>query len=403
MRNSIIFLLIITVMSSCASHHKKVQIARKINEIEHGLIQHNAADTDKGQIQKTYSLFERMAYYNVPGVSIAVINNYQIEWAKGYGVLNAETRSPVTSESLFQAASTTKSIVAVIALGLIEQGLLDLDGDVNSRLISWKIPENSFNRDHKISLRQLLTHRSGLPATNFPYDDDKVPTLVQVLKGEAPARNKPAIPEYIPGTKWEYSNIGYVLIQLLIEDVLGKPLPEVAKERIFLPLGMQSSYFRYPLSPDLSRREAMPHDADGNAKQASLHPTAMAQGGLITTPSDLAKFTIELMRAYQGKSARIISQKMMQLMFHPEFALDPAIFGGTEIKEGLGVFLRIEGQHFSFNHPGDNYPGASCWITGFPESGKGAVIMTNGAKGLYYLTFEILAAICKAYDWPLMW
>jgi CubicO group peptidase (beta-lactamase class C family) len=124
----------------------------------------------------------------------------------------------------------------------------------------------------------------------------------------------------------------------------------------------------------------------------------VAQGGLVTTPSDLARFAIELMRAYQGKSRRVLSQNMTRLMFQKELDLDPEILG-FPMGEGLGVLLRGTGQDLSFLHPGDNFPGASCWLVGFPAQGKGAVIMTNGAKG-NLLAMELLASIGKEYKWP---
>jgi len=403
MYKSVIVLVTFITFISCASQDHGRQISLKIHGIEHGLIRYGANSLDQSLIEKPNSLLERMNYYKVPGVSIAIINDNQIEWAKGYGIINADNDFLVTADSLFQAASATKVIIAAIALHLVEKGLLNLDEDVNARLRTWQIPTISFNKNQKVTLRHLLTHQSGLPATNFPYEPGKIPTLIQVLKGEAPAQNQAAVVGDIPGSRWQYSNIGYVVIQLLLEDVLGNSLPLIAQEIIFKPLHMQSSYFLYPLNRELSKNEAVPHDTEGKPQEASLHPTAMAQGGLITTPSDLARFTIELMRAYQGKSDLILSQEMAHQMFHPELDLDPEIFGGAQIKEGLGVFLRVKEPNLSFNHPGDNFPGASCWITGFPGSGKGAIIMTNGANGLYYLTLEILAAIRKEYDWPLDW
>jgi formylglycine-generating enzyme required for sulfatase activity len=219
------------------------------------------------------------------------------------------------------------------------------------------------------------------------------------MNGEFPALNKPVFVEDIPGAKWNYSNIGYVIIQLLLEDVTGKPLQQLMQETIFEPLGMKSSTLNYPLTSELKKNEALPHFSTGKAGEPSMHPTALAQGGLMTTPTDLAKFTIELINASQGKSNKLLSQKMVKRMFTSELDLDPAFFGGVLFKQGLGFWLRGKGQKLFFGHTGDNYPGATSLFGGSTEQGKGIVIMTNGALGLQ-LGIEIMTTIEKEYSWP---
>jgi CubicO group peptidase (beta-lactamase class C family) len=346
------------------------------------------------------TLAERMAEYKIPGVSIAVIDEGRVAWAKGYGTCRAGQDAPVTTDTLFEAASTTKVLTAATALHLVGSGRLDLDRDVNAYLKSWKVPESDLTREHKVTLRLLLTHRSGLngPKGGFSWEDGKVPTLVQVLKGEPPAQNKPAAVETVPGTEWRYSNFGYVVVQLLLEDVTGKPFADLVAEIIFKPCHMDSSTLAYPLDAKSAKREALPHDAEGKTRDAVMHPTAVAQGGLLTPPSDLARFAIELMRAYGGKSGAVLTQGAVRAMFQKELDLDPELLG-FPLGEGLGVLLRGTGRDLSFLHPGDNYPGASCWLVGYPELRQGAVVMTNGAKG-NLLAMELLAAIGKEYHWP---
>ena len=113
---------------------------------------------------------------------------------------------------------------------------------------------------------------------------------------------------------------------------------------------MTSSTLVVPLSAEKKAKEALPHDAEGVAHDPQLHPNAVANGGLVTTPTDLALFTVELIRAYQGKSDRLLSQKMVRQMFQKELDLDPRIFGGIPVAEGLGVFLRGAGQSLQFAH-----------------------------------------------------
>jgi CubicO group peptidase (beta-lactamase class C family) len=397
MRKSIVVITALLTFVSCSSQKEKLQIAQKIQNVENGLVEFTPGPQEQAQVPRKMALSERMAYYKVPGVSMAVINNNKIEWVKAYGTLNAESGTPVTTESIFQAASTSKLITAVILLYFVEKGKIDLDENLNHFLKSWKIPDDDFTREKKVTLRLLLTHQSGLPMTNFGYDEKVgIPTLIQVLKNESPAQNKPAEVEFVPGSQWQYSNIGYDVLQLLVEDIIGKPFNQIAQKILFEPLGMKSSTFVYPLNPEYQEKEALPHDDKGIAREPMMHQTALAHGGLMTTPSDLARLTIELMRAYRGKSSSVLSQDMVKKMFHKELELDPRMLG-FPLAEGLGVFLLGKGQNFSFAHPGSNLPGTNCWLQGYLGLGKGVVIMTNGAKG-ELLCFEILSAITNEYS-----
>lgn len=372
------------------------QVAERIRNIENGLLEFKP-DAPPGE--KKWTLAERMAIHEIPGVSIAVIDDNKVDWAKAYGLLKAGSDAAVTPESVFQAASTTKVVTAALVLHFVEKRKLGLDRDVNTYLKSWQVPENDFTKQKKVTLRLLLTHQSGLPATNFPHDEKAgAPTLVQVLKGEFPAQNKPAVVEYLPGAKWQYSNIGYAVLQQVLEDVSGKSYIQLAQEIVFEPLGMKSSTMAYPLDARMNAREAMPHDENGQPREPSLPPSTLAQGGLLTIPSDLARLTIELMNAYQGRESRLLSQSSVRQMFHKEADLDPKIFG-FPVGQGLGVMLMGKGKGFSFAHPGSNFPGTTCWLVGYPELGKGTVIMANGVKG-DLLSLEILPAISNEYGWP---
>lgn len=232
-------------------------IQQRIIKIENGLVEFKFGPPDNAQTQKMLNLTERMAFYKVPGVSMAVINGNKIEWAKAYGNLNADSGMPVTTDSYFEAASTTKMLVAAAVLHFVGKGMLNLDKDVNNYLQSWKIPENDFTKTKKVTLRLLLSHQSGLPSTNFSYEDGKIPSVVRVLKGELPAQNKPALVEFEPGSKWQYSNIGYVVIQLLLEDLTGKPLPQILRETVFEPLKMKSSTLEYPLTKEWQKKRGI--------------------------------------------------------------------------------------------------------------------------------------------------
>ena len=401
MRKFLLTLSILMVMFSCSQQENQALVEQRIANIEKSLIEFESmaamfrkADTLQTQTQ---TLAERMKYYNTPGVSVAVINNYQIEWSKVYGTLDVNTGIPVTSETIFEAASTSKFITAVLALHYAEKGFIELDSNVNDYLKTWQIPDNEFTENEKVTLRRLLTHKAGLPTTNYGHDESVgYPTLLNVLNGESPALNKPAIPDVEPGSLWQYSNVAFNVIQLLLEDISGKTFQELAKEVIFDPLEMNKSTFIYPLDSENKKHEAMPHDAEGNSLNPSMHLTALAHGGLTTTPIDLAKFTSEIMLSYKGKSEKIISQETTKHILDKEFDLDPRMFG-IPLSEGLGVFLIGLGNEIIFAHPGSNLPGLNCWLIGWPEKGSAIIIMTNGAMG-EVLSLEIMNAFINEYE-----
>ena len=394
-----LFFLLIAI--SCSQQNQVSEINQKLERVENGLIEFKSPagmfQPDSAQLANPKKINERMKYYNVPGVSIAVIHNYELEWTKAYGTKDVNTSAPVTTETIFEAASTSKFITAVMVLKFVQKGVIDLDADVNVYLKSWHVAENVFTQKEKVTLRRLLTHQAGLPTSNFNHDENVgYPKLLDVLNGESPALNKPAIPELIPGSQWQYSNVAYDVIQLLLEDVTGKSFQQIAEEIIFKPLGMNNSTFEYPLNSERKEREAMPHDGEGTSCKPSMHLTALAHGGLTTTPTDLAKFTNEMMLSYRGKSEKIISQEMTRRLFNKELDLDPQMFG-IPLSEGLGVLLMGESKDLLFMHPGSNLPGLNCWLIGWPNRGNALVIMTNGAKG-EILAMEIISAIILEYN-----
>jgi len=348
---------------------------------------------------ETFTLAERMAHHNTPGVGIAVIEDGKLAWAKGYGVLGADGDTPVTAESIFQAGSTSKFVTAVLLLHYVEGGVFDLDTDVNEYLRSWRMPENEFTADRKVTLRLLLQHQAGLPTTDF--DDvppEEAPSVPEILVGRPVAGNEPATPMRPLGDEWVYSNLGCIVVQLILEDTFGRPFEELAHEVIFEPLGMTSTTFSYPLPPEWAEREIMPHDGDGTQCLPLMNYTAFAHGGLMTTPTDLAKLHIALMEWYGGKLGGVLSPEMTRAFLTPYFPIEPSPLG-MPVSEGLGVFLRGEGDALAFFHPGGATPGATSLPFALPEVGKGAVVMTNGLNG-WMVALEVLAAVMEEYDWP---
>src|SRR5215469_7766665 len=160
---------------------------------------------------------DRMAHYHVPGLSLACIHNGRVEWAQVFGVARVGGE-PVTPETLFQASSISMPVTAVAVLRVVEQGKLNLDVDVNQYLRSWKLPANRFTEQKKVTLRELLSHTAGATVHGFEgyAAEEKVPTLIQVLNGEVPAKSAPVTVGFVPGTAYRYANGDYAIVQQIL-------------------------------------------------------------------------------------------------------------------------------------------------------------------------------------------
>jgi len=358
----------------------------RIQRVENGLYERSWEGLPIGE---KLTLAERMEYYKVPGVSIAVINDFQIEWAKGYGVLETGGNQPVTPDTLFQAASISKPVTAAAALHFVEQGLLDLDENVNDKLVSWKVPENELTEQEKVTLRRLLSHTAGTSVHGFrgyAYNEE-IPPLQQILEGEPPANNPPIRVDMVPGTKWRYSGGGITIVQQLLKDIIGKPFPDIMQEAVLEPTGMMASTFKQPLPDDRRATAATAHNINGGPLGGKWHIyPEMAAAGLWTTASDLARFGIEMMLSYRGESNKILSEEMVEAMLSPQ----------VEGFMGLGFTTQGEGLDHWFGHVGGN-EGFRCIILAYPERGYGIVVMTNGDAGdsLYN---EILMSVELEYS-----
>ncbi len=331
----------------------------------------------------------RLAELKVPGASVAVINGGAVEWARGYGVTEAGTSNAVTPGTLFQAASISKPVAALAALRLVEQGRLALDEDVNLKLKSWQVPASELSAVEKVTLRRLLSHTAGLTVHGFGgYEAGApLPTLVQVLDGVEPANSGPVRVDVVPGKIWRYSGGGFTVAQLLRTEVGGKAFPELMAELVLKPAGMTDSTYEQPLPESRRAAAAGGHTGDGKLLPGRFHTyPEMAAAGLWTTPTDLAKFLIEIAKARRGGSVLLSQALALEMTTAPK----PGY--------GLGLSLSGSGASLNFGHGGSN-EGFKCQMTAFAEGGRGAVIMTNGDRGSA-LAADILRAVAREYGWP---
>lgn len=350
-----------------------------------------------------FTLRKLMELYRVPGLSIAVIDNFEIAWAKGYGVTEAGTSNPVTPQTLFQSGSVSKPVAATGALCLVEQGKLQLDEDVNQKLRTWKVPDNDFTKEQKVTLRRILSHTAGFTVHFFPgyAVDMQRPTLVQILNGEAPANTDPIRVDFVPGTRWRYSGGGLLVAQQLMMDVTGNPFPALMRENVFDKIGMYSSSFEQPLASEKAGLAASGTYWNGNIVPGKWHTyPEMAAGGLWTTPTDLAKLVIEISSSGQGKSNRMLSQTMARAMLTPqsrnvtEFALGNENYPD---RMGLGFFLGDKTRPNLFGHIGDD-EGFQAMLVMDSDSGQGAAIMANSQIGIL-LGDYLMENIAEEYRW----
>jgi CubicO group peptidase (beta-lactamase class C family) len=334
-------------------------------------------------------LADRMEHYKIPGVSIAVINDDRLEWTQGFGVKEAGQAEPVVPGTLFQAGSISKPVAAMAALRLVQEGKLDLDADVNEKLKTWKIPDNEFTKEKKVTLRELLSHTAGMTVHGFPgyASDGPIPTLVEVLNGTKPA-NTPAIRvDMTPATKWRYSGGGYTVMQQLLMDVTGKTFPEVLRENVIDRIGLESSTFEQPVPQRWKARAATPHVGGKPANgRYHIYPE-MAAAGLWTTAADLAMFAIDIQKSLASTSNRVLSTSNARLMVTPVMNA-----------YALGLSVEGEGDSARFSHGGVDF-GFEALMVAYEKTGQGAVVMTNGTNG-QALCQEIVRGIAKVYNWP---
>jgi len=361
-------------------------IAGQIERIENGLLPYHVVPGETA-----FNIKERMRQYNVPGVSVAVISDGKILWARGWGKTDAENGTPVNTETMFQAASISKPVAAAGALLLVEQGLLSYDSDVNKTLQSWQYPENEFTRTEKVTLRRLLSHSAGTNVHGFPgYSySESIPTITELLDGAAHSNTDPVRVAAEPGSQWQYSGGGTSIVQLMMSDVTGLPFDEMMQKHVLEPAGMEYSTFSQPLPESFRSNAASGHLADGTPIDGKYHTyPEQAAAGLWATPTDLARFAIEIQSAYTGKEGRVLSPRLAKEML----TLEAGNWG-----LGFSIEQEIDGD-FWFTHGGSN-AGFRAYFAMLCKRGTGVIIMSNGERG-GELNMEVLRAISAEYGLP---
>ncbi|WP_276683030.1 serine hydrolase [Empedobacter brevis] len=369
MKNAIFFLIF-------SSFTLAQNINEKIKSFEHNL---NAWDKTK---HKKSTLKERMNFYEVNAVSIAVVKDYKIEWIKAYGFADVSEKRPTTTETLFQAASISKSFNSLGILKLVEAQKLNLDQDINTFLKTWKFSYDSISKGRKINIAQLLNHTAGLSVGGFGgYEKGQaLPSITQILDGAKPANSNAVRSIFEPGLKFQYSGGGTTISQLILEDTTGEEYADYMLKNVLQPLGMKQSSFNQP--PSANKKNLLATGYNGKVEVVGkyhIYPE-QAAAGLWTNPTDLAKYIIDTQLSLQGKSNKVLSKEMSI----------------ERLENNLGVFVQNYNGTKYFGHSGGN-EGFVCHYIGSLEDGNGIAIMTNGRN--MQLVNEIVSSIANLNQW----
>lgn len=356
----------------------------KINEIEHNITGRLLLNDDQPS-----NILERMKKYKVKGMSIAVIHDYKIAWAKAYGWADEAEKKPMTTEILFEPGSISKSLNAVGILKLAQEKKVDLNTDINEYLISWKFPYDSLSKGKKITLAHILSHNAGLTVHGFPGHDihGPIPTVLEVLDGKKPSFTPAVRSAYEPGLQFEYSGGGTTISQVLLTDITKQAYDEWMYEHVLKPIGMETSFYSQPPPKEKQHLCASAYMSDGTPISNKFHVyPEQAAAGLWMTPSDLCQYIIDMQLAYQGKPSKVLSPEMVKLH------LTPYNDGPTS----LGSFIvDINGEKY-FEHGARN-DGFCGDFYGSLEGGNGVVIFLNSDDGT--LISEVINSVAKAYQW----
>jgi len=338
-----------------------------------------------------FTLDQVMRRFRVPGVSVAVIHDFKIHWAKGYGVADASTGRTVRTDTPFQAASISKPVTALAAMRLVQEGRFGLDDDANRHLKSWRIPDGPLTRQQPVTPRSLMSHTSGADdGFGFPGYDPEAPrpSLVQILDGASPSNVGKVTFARPPYAAYKYSGGAVTLMQLLLADATGEDFAALMQSRVLGPLGMADSSFEQPPPESRAARLAHAHNGQGahGAVPWHIYPE-QAAAGLWTTPSDLATLAIEVQAAARGPKGRVLSQASAREMTAPV---------GTG-PYAVGFAVEQRGQGWYFAHGGSNW-GFRCSLVAHVRKGYGVVVMTNGDAGGGVIA-ELEARVASAYGW----
>jgi CubicO group peptidase (beta-lactamase class C family) len=317
-----------------------------------------------------------MKGYGIPGCSISLVKGGEVVWTEAYGYADVGGRI-LTADTPMSVQSITKSVTAWGVMRLAEKGLIDLDTPVTKYLKSWQFPQSDYPTE-EITCRRLLSHTAGMPLgdfTNIYAPGEAMPSNREVMTVEAlPAREA--------GKGFSYSNVGYNLLEILIEDVTGQSFSEYMRGEVLLPLGMESAAF------DISGAAPYPptgYKLRGEPVPVYLYPSK-ASGGLFATAEDIARFLSAGMRENP-----VLSAEGIERLYRPE-SRKIGIYGLVFEAYGLGHYIEtLPNGLRSVSHGGQG-SGIMTHFQAVPETGDAIVILTNSQRSWPFIA-------CLLRDW----
>ena len=311
--------------------------------------------------------------YDVPGASVALVREGRVVWSGAYGYADREQGRRMMVDALFRVESIAKPVTAWGIYRLVEQGRIELDSSVQRYLGEWQPPVSIYSWQG-VTVRRLLSHNAGLPlgtigpGMEYPPEGE-IPSLRETLFREARLIRE-------PGTGFSYSNTGFNLLQLLVEQVSGEDFSRYMSGQVLKPLRMHGAVFGW----DEARRDRMPtgYDRHGTPVADYVYPVQGA-GGLLATVEDIARFVSAEMTASSGVNGPVLSQDAVGKLHTPQVEI-PGLFGIVADGYGLGHFIEelADGRRAVW-HGGQGHG----WMSHFhavPQSGDGIVILTNSQR-----------------------
>ena len=346
-------------------------------------------------------LFDRyiellMKFAHKPSVSACIIKGETVVWSKGYGLYNIEKNKPAQPDTLYLSASISKTVTATALMQLYEQGLFDLDEDVNNYLpFSLRNPNYP---DSPITFRMLLSHRSSLAGDNtfwvclsyVPGDPDipdyPYPWLKEYLTPNGSAYSPIVWSNNPPGETYAYANIGYAIIGYFVEIISGEKFDQYCKEHIFEPLEMYNTSFRLKdvnisnlaVPYEYKKRNYIPHP---HYNMYVMYPA----GSMRTSVEELSHFLIAHMNGGVWNGIRILNNTTVELMHKDHYTSNNEKYGlGWSL--GKNIFRKKE-----IGHSG-GWPGVHTLMKYRPEDKTAVIVFTNSMSPTYDVTLlETLA------------
>ncbi len=314
---------------------------------------------------------ELMKAAKVPGLTIALIREGHQVWTGAYGYADLETRRPMTVDTPCRVESISKSVTAWGVMKLVEEGRIDLDEPVSTYLGSWSLPDSPYD-EKGVTVRHLLSQTSGMPlgtiGVRYAPEED-LPPLKEYLRGETVLVRE-------PGTAFSYSNAGFNLLELMVEQLTGEDFATYMARVILEPLGMEHADFNW--NPEWDPGVPKGHDLKGRPIPVYVYPDR-ASGGLFATVGDVAAFVAAGMTDSNSEGTGVLSSESIRALY--EIRAKPGgyyslVFDGY----GFGHFIEIlpDGKT-AVSHGGQG----SGWMTHFhsvPETGDGIVILSNSQR-----------------------